>query len=110
MINPHQDIQHLPSTVTSSLPGRRCWVPFLNRFYKYLTPPESSTKMNPVRDYMFIENLDILVKFDDNATLLDLVGISQYLESKLNCKVDVLSENAVRKEIEPYILNDMIAV
>ncbi|MCH7612896.1 MAG: nucleotidyltransferase family protein [Candidatus Marinimicrobia bacterium] len=55
-------------------------------------------------------DLDILVKFYDNATLIDLVGMSQYLETKLNCKVDVLSENAVRQEIKPTILNDLIAL
>ncbi|MBC8174843.1 MAG: nucleotidyltransferase family protein [Candidatus Marinimicrobia bacterium] len=55
-------------------------------------------------------DLDILVKFDENATLLDLIGMGQYLESKLSCKVDVLSQNAMKKEIEPYILEDLIAV
>ncbi len=45
MIGTHKEIQHL-----------RRWVFFINPSYKHLTPMESSTKMNPVRDYMFIEN------------------------------------------------------
>ncbi|MBC8345054.1 MAG: nucleotidyltransferase domain-containing protein [Candidatus Marinimicrobia bacterium] len=55
-------------------------------------------------------DLDILVRFNENATLIDLVGMSQYLESKLKCNVDILSDKAMKKEFEPYIKNDLIAI
>lgn len=41
-------------------------------------------------------DIDILVKFRDDATLFDLVEIKLELESLLNRKVDVVSENGLK--------------
>ena len=41
-------------------------------------------------------DIDILVKFRDDATLFDLVEIKLELESLLNKKVDVVSENGLK--------------
>ena len=43
-------------------------------------------------------DLDVLVKFEPGRSLLDLVGIQQDLEELLGCKVDVVSERALRSE------------
>lgn len=41
-------------------------------------------------------DIDILVKFRDDATLFDLVEIKLELESLLNKKVDVVSEDGLK--------------
>lgn len=53
-------------------------------------------------------DIDILVEFLTGATLLDLTGLGNYLEDQLQCKVDIVSQRAVRKELEPYIYKDMV--
>ena len=53
-------------------------------------------------------DLDILVRFNNNASLLDLSGLTDYLGDKLNIKVDVLSERAIRKEIKAKILAETV--
>lgn len=49
-------------------------------------------------------DIDVLVEFDNGANLLDLTGLSIFLEEKLLCRVDVVSEDAIRKELKPAIL------
>lgn len=53
-------------------------------------------------------DLDVLVRFDKGASLFDLSGLTEYLEDKLNIKVDVLSEKAIRSEIKDKILSDTV--
>ncbi|MFQ6613243.1 MAG: nucleotidyltransferase family protein [Fidelibacterota bacterium] len=55
-------------------------------------------------------DLDVLVRFHEDATLLELTGLGDFLESKLDCKVDVLSQRVIRAETEPYIMEDLIPV
>ena len=55
-------------------------------------------------------DIDILVEFLTGATLLDLTGLGNYLEGKLQCKVDIVSQRALRKELEPNIYKDMVCV
>ncbi len=55
-------------------------------------------------------DLDILVEFIENATLFDLVGLGDFLEEKLQCKVDIVSKRAVREEIKQYINQDMVYI
>jgi len=55
-------------------------------------------------------DVDILVKFLPGATLLDLTGLGNFLEQKLNIKVDVISDRAIRDEIKPYINKDLIVI
>jgi len=47
-----------------------------------------------------------LVEFDEGANLLDLTGLSLFLEEELNCRVDVVPESAIRKEIKESILKE----
>jgi hypothetical protein len=51
-------------------------------------------------------DIDVLVEFDEGANLLDLTGLSLFLEEKLNCRVDVVPESAIRKEIKDSILKE----
>lgn len=55
-------------------------------------------------------DVDILVKFQQGATLLDLARLSRFLEDKLQLKVDIVSERALRKEIESEIYKDLVLV
>lgn len=55
-------------------------------------------------------DLDVLVEFLDGATLFDLAGLGNFLEKKLGCKVDVVSQRALREEIKPYVYEDLIAL
>ena len=59
-------------------------------------------------DFREDSDLDLLVDFDDGASLFDLVGLGQYLEEVLGCKVDVVSRRSLREEIRSSVLNDMI--
>jgi hypothetical protein len=65
---------------------------------------------------MFVEkkppesDLDVLVEFSDNANLLDLVGLSQFLEDEIHIKVDVVPIDTVRKEIEKQVMKEAILV
>ncbi len=55
-------------------------------------------------------DLDILVRFSEGATLFDFVGLADFLEDKLNIKVDIVSERAVREELKDQILKEVIAI
>jgi predicted nucleotidyltransferase len=55
-------------------------------------------------------DLDVLVEFSKGANLIDLVGLSLFLEEKLHCSVDVVPQSALRKELKSDILNEMVAV
>ncbi len=55
-------------------------------------------------------DVDILVRFFEGATLFDFVGLAEFLEEKLDVKVDVVSERALRPELKEQILKEVIAV
>lgn len=55
-------------------------------------------------------DVDILVKFNPNATLFDFVGLGNYLEEKLKVKVDVVSEGGIRPELRNTILKEVVRV
>lgn len=59
-------------------------------------------------DFREDSDLDLLVDFDDGASLFDLVGLGQYLEGVLGCKVDVVSRRSLREEFRASVLNEMI--
>jgi len=52
-------------------------------------------------------DIDVLVDFDEDADLLDLVGLSLYLEERLLRAVDVVSKRALRPEIRDAVLNEI---
>lgn len=51
-------------------------------------------------------DIDILVEFENNANLIDFVGLSLFLEEKLKQHVDVVPESAIRKELKSTILRE----
>lgn len=53
-------------------------------------------------------DIDVLVEFDEGANLLDLTGLSLFLEEKLNCHVDIVPESSIRKEIKESILKEAV--
>ena len=55
-------------------------------------------------------DLDVLVEFNEGANLLDLVGLSLFLEEKLHCSVDVVPQSALRKELKSDILKEAVSV
>ena len=59
-------------------------------------------------DFHADSDLDLLVDVDAGATLLDLVGLQQFLEDRLGCKVDVVTRRSLREEIRASVYNDMI--
>ena len=44
-------------------------------------------------------DVDVLVDFADSADLIDFVGLSQFLEEKLNSKVDIVPQGDIRQEL-----------
>ena len=55
-------------------------------------------------------DLDVLVEFREEASLLHLTGLGNFLEERLHCPVDVVSKRAVRKEIAPHIYGDLVSL
>ena len=55
-------------------------------------------------------DIDIIVKFFEGASLFDFVGLAEYLEEKLEKKVDILSERAIRQELYEQIMKEVIEV
>ena len=59
-------------------------------------------------DFHADSDLDLLVDFDEGADLSDLVGLQQFLEEKLGCKVDLVSRRSPREELRTSVLDEMI--
>ena len=49
-------------------------------------------------------DLDILVRLDDNRTLLDHVALMQDLEDLLGCRVEVVEDRALHRLIRDRVL------
>jgi predicted nucleotidyltransferase len=55
-------------------------------------------------------DVDILVDFEKQANLFDLIGLQQNLSELLNLKVDLLSSKGVSKFMLPYIEKDKVLI
>jgi predicted nucleotidyltransferase len=55
-------------------------------------------------------DLDILVDFEENLDLLELIGLEQKLSEKLNLKVDLITYRSLNELIKPYIEKDLIQI
>lgn len=51
-------------------------------------------------------DIDILVEFNEKANLLDLTGLSIYLEELLSRPVDIVPQSALRSEIREDVLKE----
>ena len=61
-------------------------------------------------EYSAESDIDVLIDFDEGASLFDLTGLGCFLEDALQRKVDVVSRKAVRKEISESVYHDAIVV
>lgn len=55
-------------------------------------------------------DIDILVKFDEPVSLLDLVGAENYLSDLLKIKVDLIPKEDLRPELKDIILKKTVYV
>ena len=59
-------------------------------------------------DQLPSSDIDILVDFSDDASLFDLVRIGDYLEEKLDRKVDIIPKESLRKELRDSVFKEMV--
>ncbi len=55
-------------------------------------------------------DVDVLVSFDGPASSRQFFGAQFYLEDALGCRVDLVSEKALRKELRAYVEQDAVHV
>lgn len=55
-------------------------------------------------------DIDVLVGFDGPATSKRYFGVLFYLEDLFGCPVDLVTENALRPELRPYIEQEKVNV
>ena len=55
-------------------------------------------------------DIDLLVEFDDEADLFDMIGLGLYLEEIFGCPVDVVPRNALREELRDTVLRQVATV
>ncbi len=55
-------------------------------------------------------DIDVLVEFDEDADLFDLVGLALRLEEELQRKVDVIPRRALREELRDSVLQEVVAL
>ena len=53
-------------------------------------------------------DVDLLVDFDEGVNLFDMIGLEQFLEDKLGCKVDVVPRSSLRTELRSSVFSEMI--
>jgi len=51
-------------------------------------------------------DVDFLVAFNNQTSLLDRAGLLTDLQDLLHCAVDVVSDRAIKPYLSPYILKD----
>jgi uncharacterized protein len=55
-------------------------------------------------------DVDIVVSFDGPATSQRYFGVQFHLEDALGCSVDLVTENALRPELRPFIEQEAVHV
>ncbi len=55
-------------------------------------------------------DIDFLVDFDSDFRLTDIIRLTQRLEELIGRKVDVVPRQALRKELETFVLSEMQAL
>uniref|UniRef100_UPI0040477C8A nucleotidyltransferase family protein n=1 Tax=Roseivirga sp. TaxID=1964215 RepID=UPI0040477C8A len=55
-------------------------------------------------------DLDLLVDFDEQINLLDIVGIEQELTEILGIKVDLISYRSMSVHLKPFMEKDLIRI
>jgi len=55
-------------------------------------------------------DVDILVRFHKDATLLDFMGLSMFLQEKLDIDVDIVPQDTIREELREGIMEEVIRI
>ena len=55
-------------------------------------------------------DLDVLVDFDREVSLLDVVGLEYFLSDNLGMKVDVVLRRSVRKELKDIVFSEAVLI
>jgi len=55
-------------------------------------------------------DIDILVRFEKDISLLDHIGIAQELEDMLQHKVDLITERSLSKYVVPNVKKDLMVL
>lgn len=55
-------------------------------------------------------DIDVLVDFEEEADLFDLMGLTLELEEELHRKVDVIPKRALRAELRESVLQEVVAL
>ena len=55
-------------------------------------------------------DVDILVEFDGRATFDRFMDTKFYLEELLGCKVDLVTPQAIKPRMKPYVMQDLVHV
>ncbi len=55
-------------------------------------------------------DIDVLVRFEEGATLLHLTGLGYYLEDLFGVPVDVVSERGLRPIMKDNVLKELVPV
>ncbi len=55
-------------------------------------------------------DVDVLVRFRGRKTLLDLIGLKQELEDRLNKKVDILTYRSIHPLLKKRILKEEVRI
>lgn len=55
-------------------------------------------------------DLDILVHFESDATLFDIVELEYFLQDELGIKPDIVSDMSIKPRIKPRILKDLVHI
>jgi len=54
--------------------------------------------------------VDILVQFERPIGFFDFITLEDYLTEKLGIKVDLVTEDAIKSMIKPYIMREVMYV
>ena len=61
-------------------------------------------------EYNNTSDLDILIDFEKNVNLLDLIGLEQELSELLGIKVDLVTVRSVNQKLNSNIQRDLIRI
>ena len=89
--------------VTKSIPFKNAIVDILKRFGVKKAALFGSVVRGEATEE---SDIDLLVEFEDNKSLLDLVRLKMKLEEQLDRKVDVLTYNSLHPLLKEKILSE----
>jgi predicted nucleotidyltransferase len=55
-------------------------------------------------------DLDLLVKLDEDRSLVDHVALKQDLENLLGCEIDIVTENSINPRLREKVFQDAVPI